>query len=202
MTPNETARPIPPTGTASTAEVAAGTLAGTPVGTWTIDPMHTAVTFAVRHLMSKVRGRFTDVEGSISLGATAAETRVEATIAIGSIDTGVQLRDEDLRSPNFFDSNHFPSMRFQSGQVTEDESGAKMIGTLTIRDTARDVVLDVTFLGLDETGLQGEPRIGFVGRTTLRRSDFGVGHGPVEGGKVVVGDRVDVELDVEAYLRF
>jgi polyisoprenoid-binding protein YceI len=66
---------------------------------------------------------------------------------------------------------------------------------------SRRLLLDVEFLGLDETGLQGEPRIGFVGRTTLHRSDFGVGQGPIEGGKVVIGDVVDIELDVEAYLQ-
>lgn len=181
--------------------VVAGALAGTPVGTWNIDPMHSAVTFAVRHLMSKVTGRFTDVEGRILLGSAAAATRVEATIAMASIATGVPMRDEDLRSPNFFDSARFPTMRFEGSEVTEDESGIRMAGTLTIRDVTQAIVLDVEFLGLDETGLQGEPRIGFVGRTTLYRSDFGVGQGPIDGGKVVVGDAVHIELDVEAYLQ-
>ena len=181
--------------------VTEGALAGTPTGTWLIDPMHTAATFAVRHLMSKVRGRFNDVQGQIVLGATPAACQIEATIAMASIDTGVSMRDEDLRSVNFFDSARFPTMHFASGTITEDGSDIQMAGRLTIRDMTRDVVLDVQFRGFDETGLQGEPRIGFVGRTTLRRSDFGVGERPIGGGKVVVGDTVEVELDVEAYLK-
>jgi polyisoprenoid-binding protein YceI len=183
-----------------TSGIAGGALAGTPTGTWSIDPMHTSVTFAVRHLMSTVRGRFNDVDGRIVLGEAPSSCRVEATISAASIDTGTPMRDEDLRSPNFFDAARFPTLRFRSGEITEDASGIRMAGELTIRDTTRAVVLDVEFLGHDETGLQGEPRIGFVARTTLRRSEFGVGEGRVEGSKVVVGDRVEVVLDVEAYL--
>lgn len=195
-----TGEPSSPEAPAAAGGVSSGTLAGTPTGTWSIDPMHTAMTFAVRHLMSKVRGRFSDVEGQIVLGDSPASCRVEATIVMASVDTGTPMRDEDLRSPNFFDAARFPTMRFESGEITEDGSGIQMAGNLTIRDITREVLLDVEFLGLDETGLQGEPRIGFVGRTTLRRSDFGVGEGPIEGGKVVIGDPVDIELDVEAYL--
>ena len=195
-----TTEPSPPEAPAADG-VSTGALAGIPAGTWTIDPMHTAVTFAVRHLMSKVRGRFSDVDGRVVLGDAPASCRVEATIAMASVDTGTPMRDEDLRSPNFFDVARFPTMRFVSGEVTEDGSDIRMAGSLTIRDTTREVLLDVEFLGLDETGLQGEPRIGFVGRTTLRRSDFGVGEGPIEGGKVVIGDPVEIELDVEAYLQ-
>lgn len=183
--------------------VSGGALTGTPTGMWLIDPMHTAVTFAVRHLMSRVRGRFNDVQGHIVLGDTPAVCRVEATIAMASVDTGVSMRDEDLRSVNFFDSTRFPTMHFSSGTISEDGSDIQMAGRITIRDITRDVVLEVQFRGFDENGLQGEPRIGFVGRTTLRRSDFGVGVGedPIGGGKVVVGDTVEVELDVEAYLK-
>jgi polyisoprenoid-binding protein YceI len=79
------------------------------------------------------------------------------------------------------------------------DSRITLVGDLTIRDVTRSVTVDVEFLGLDETGLQGEPRIGFTGRTTVRRSDFNVGESSVEGNKVVVGDAVTVELDVEAF---
>lgn len=200
MTDSQIAGEQPSTGEVGAAGVAGGALAGTATGTWTIDPMHTSVTFAVRHLMSRVRGRFSEVEGRVVLGKAPLPSRVEATIAMASVDTGTPMRDEDLRSPSFFDAARFPTMRFESREITEDSSGIRMTGELTIRDTTREVLLDVEFLGLDETGLQGEPRIGFVGRTTLHRSDFGVGEGPIEGGKVVIGDLVEVELDVEAYL--
>lgn len=200
MTDNRTITETSPPEASAAGGVSSGALARTPTGTWTIDPMHTAVTFAVRHLMSKVRGRFSDVNGQVVLGEAPASCRVEATIATASVDTGTPMRDEDLRSANYFDATRFPTMRFVSGEITEDGSGIHMAGNLTIRDITREVLLEVEFLGLDETGLQGEPRIGFVGRTTLRRSEFGVGEGPIEGGKIVIGDPIDVELDVEAYL--
>jgi polyisoprenoid-binding protein YceI len=177
-------------------------LARIPSGTWTIDPMHSSVTFSVRHLMSKVRGRFSDVEGHIVVGPAPSSCSVEASIATASVDTGTQLRDDDLRSPTFFDSARFPAMRFASTQVTAegDEGSFTLVGELTIRDVTRPVTLECEFLGLDESGLQGEPRIGISGRTTVRRSDFKVGASSVEGSKVVVGDSVLVELDIEAYL--
>ena len=91
-------------------------------------------------------------------------------------------------------------MEFASTEITVVDSRITLVGDLTIRDVTRSVTIDVEFLGLDETGLRGEPRIGFTGRTTVRRSDFNVGESPVEGNKVVVGDAVAVELDVEAFL--
>lgn len=162
--------------------------------------MHTAVTFSVRHLMSKVRGRFNDVDGQVGLGESPGSWSVEASIAMASVDTGVPMRDEDLRSQNFFDTARFPSMRFVSTGVAEDTSGVRVLGDLTIRDITRRVPIEVEFLGVDESGLQGEPRIGFSGRATVRRSDFGVGERSVQGSKVVVGDTVTIELDVEAFL--
>lgn len=181
--------------------LADGLLAGTQGHTWRIDPMHTAVTFSVRHLMSKVRGRFNDVDGQVRLlSESPGSWSVEASIAMASVDTGVPMRDEDLRSENFFDAARFPSMRFVSTEVTEDSSGFRVVGDLTIRDVTQQVPIEVEFLGVDESGLQGEPRIGFSGRATVRRSDFGVGDSSVQGSKVVIGDAVTIELDVEAFL--
>jgi polyisoprenoid-binding protein YceI len=169
-------------------------------GTWRIDPMHSAVTFSVRHLMSKVRGRFNDVDGQIRVGEAPGSWSVEASIAMDSVDTGTPMRDDDLRSENFFDVARFPSMRFVSTEVTDDTSGIHVVGDLTIRDTTRPVPVEVEFLGVDESGLQGEARLGLSGRATVRRSDFGVGARSVQGSKVVVGDDVTVELDIEAFL--
>ncbi len=185
----------------SSRPVTHGLPAGMRAGIWGIDPMHTAVTFSVRHLMSKVRGRFNDVDGQIRLAESPGSWSVEASIAMGSVDTGVPMRDEDLRSGNFFDVARFPSMRFVSTEVSEDTSGFQVLGDLTIRDITRQVPIEVEFLGVDESGLQGEPRVGFSGRATVRRSDFGVGESAVQGSKVVVGDAVTIELDVEAFLQ-
>jgi polyisoprenoid-binding protein YceI len=183
----------------STAE---NVLAQIPSGTWTIDHMHTSVTFSVRHLMSKVRGRFNEVDGQILVGQPLSSCSVEASIATASVDTGTQMRDDDLRSPNFFDSARFPVMRFASTQIAAegDDTTFTLAGDLTIRDIAQPVTLACEFLGLDQTGLQGEPRIGLSGRTSIRRSDFKVGASAIEGSKVVVGDTVRIELDIEAFL--
>jgi polyisoprenoid-binding protein YceI len=183
-----------------TSTVADAVLAGVATGTWRIDPAHSSVTFSVRHLMGKVRGRFGDVDGRIAVGRSLASCAVEASIATASVDTGTQMRDDDLRSAKFFDAARFPSMRFASTGITGADTGIALVGDLTIRDVTRPVTVDAEFLGLDEAGLQGEPRIGFSGRTTVRRSDFGVGDSPVEGSRVVVGDAVTVELDLQAFL--
>jgi polyisoprenoid-binding protein YceI len=185
--------------TSTAAEVV---LARIPSGTWKIDAMHSAVTFSVRHLMSKVRGRFSEVDGQIVVGQALSSCSVEASIATASVDTGTRMRDDDLRSPNFFDSARFPDMTFASTQIAAagDETRFTLGGVLTIRDVTRPVTIECEFLGLDETGLQGEPRLGISGRTSVRRSDFKVGASSVEGSKVVVGDAVVVELDIEAFL--
>lgn len=178
-----------------------GALAGTPAGTWRIDPMHSSATFSVRHLMSTVRGRFREVAGRIEIGPGQRDCRTSATLRADSVDTGVPMRDEDLCSVGFLDAERHPDLTFASTALEEDADGAlTIVGDLTIRGSTREVRLAAEFLGFDETGLQGEPRIGFAARTTIRRSDFGVGEGAVEGSKLVVGDSVTIELDVEAAL--
>jgi polyisoprenoid-binding protein YceI len=181
--------------------IAAGTLGGAPTGTWRIDPAHSSVSFSVRHLMSKVRGRFRDVEGRIGIRPDLADCSVSASIAVTSVDTGTPQRDDDLRSDRFFRAGEHPKMTFESTAVDAGTDGTgTVVGDLTIRGITRQVRLEAEFLGLDATGLQGEPRIGFAARTTIRRSDFHVGERSAEGSKVVVGDTVAVELDVEAHL--
>ena len=181
--------------------LAGGTLAGTPKGTWRIDPAHSSVSFSVRHLMSKVRGRVREIEGSLTIGASLLDCRASASMRADSVDTGVPQRDDDLRSSSFLDVEQHPDVTFESSAVEEGADGLlTIVGDLTVRGVTREVRLDAEFLGLDETGLQGEQRIGFAARTTFRRSDFGVGEGAVEGSKLVVGDTVTIELDVEAAL--
>jgi polyisoprenoid-binding protein YceI len=175
-------------------------LGGAPVGSWVIDPAHSSVTFSVRHLMSKVRGRFTEVSGRIEVGATLDACKATASVATASVDTGTAMRDDDLRSDGFFDAKTYPELTFTTVAVTGDTGRLTVVGDLTIRGITQEVTLDAEFLGLDEAGLQGEPRIGFSARTRVRRTDFGVGEGAVEGSRIVVGDDVDIELDVEAAL--
>jgi polyisoprenoid-binding protein YceI len=174
-------------------------LDGVPAGTWIIDPAHSAIGFSVRHLMGKVRGTFEELTGFVTTAERPSDCSATATIAMNSVNTGVRMRDDDLRSANFFDVDRHPDMIFESTGLTVNDGRPELCGKLTIRGITRDVAMEVEFLGLDETGLQGEQRIGFSATTTIRRSDFGVGAAE-EGPKVIVGDKVTVQLDIQAVL--
>jgi polyisoprenoid-binding protein YceI len=170
-------------------------------GTWTIDPAHTTVSFAVRHLMSRVRGTFSDVSGQIITGPDLSGSTAAAIIAVSSVSTGNQMRDDHLRSADFFDAERYPVMRFASRRLHRTDKGWVLSGELTIRDVTHPVDLEVEFLGTDPTGLQGESRIGFSARTAVRRRDFGITFGlAADGTKIVVADKVDIILDVEAFI--
>jgi polyisoprenoid-binding protein YceI len=171
-----------------------------PVGTWTIDPMHSSIGFSVRHLMGKVRGTFEEFTGHMTTAEEPTDCSATATISMNSVNTANRMRDDDLRSVNFFDVDQHPEMTFESTGLTLNEGLLELPGKLTIRGITRDVALDVEFLGLDETGLQGEQRIGFSATTTIRRSDYGVGAAAGEGQKIVVGDKVTIQLDLQAAL--
>ena len=168
--------------------------------TWNIDATHSTIGFSIRHMVfSKVRGRFLKYTGAIQLDDDLAKSWVEVTIDAASIDTGTAQRDTHLRSADFFDAERFPELRFRSTRV--DDGGGdrlRVTGDLTIRDVAREVVLDVEPAG---RGMDpwGNERIGFVARTSLDRKDFGLKWNQVlEAGGVLVGDRVDLELDIQA----
>lgn len=169
--------------------------------TYTIDGAHSTAEFSVKHMMiSSVKGVFRDVVGHLQIDETAPErSSVEATIAIASVDTGVQMRDDDLRSANFFDAERFPVMTFRSRGVEQvDEETWKVRGDLTIRDVTLPVILETAFGGRI-AGFDGAERLGFTAETTINRKDFGLNYNAVlETGGVVVGDRVKVSLHIEA----
>lgn len=169
-----------------------------PPGTWVIDAAHTVVGFAARHLMSRVRGTFSEVSGRLVTAEDPAGSSVTATVGMASINTGNQMRDDHLRSADFFDVERMPTMTFAGTGVRENGEGWILTGDLTIKGVTRPVDLDVEFLGLDPTGAQGEPRVGFSATTVINRRDFGVTWG-LDAPKLVVGDKIDITLDVEAY---
>jgi polyisoprenoid-binding protein YceI len=169
-------------------------------GTWTIDPAHTAVSFSVRHLMTRVRGTFSEVSGQIVTGANPSGSTATAVIGVSSVSTGTQMRDDHLRSPDFFDAERYPAMTFSSRALRPADGGWLLSGELTIREVTRPVELEVDFLGTDPTGLQGESRIGFSARATISRRDFGITFGLAPDAKIVVADKVDIILDVQAFL--
>ena len=168
--------------------------------TWNIDASHSTIGFAIRHMVfSKVRGRFLKFTGAIQLDDDLAKSWVEVAIDAASIDTGTAQRDNHLRSADFFDVEKFPELRFRSTRV-EDAGGGRLrvIGELTIRDATREVALDAEPAGRGKDPW-GNERIGFVARTSIDRKDFGLAWNQLlEAGGVLVGDRVDIELDVQA----
>jgi polyisoprenoid-binding protein YceI len=172
-----------------------------PVGPWIIDPMHSSIGFSVRHLMGKVRGTFEEFTGQLRIAEQPSDCSATATISVRSINTANRIRDDDLRSANFFDADQYPELSFESSGLTVYDGGLELTGKLTIRGITRDVTLEAEFLGLDETGLQGEQRIGISATTTIRRSDYDVGAVAGEGQKIVVGDKISIRLDLQAVLQ-
>lgn len=166
---------------------------------WTIDPAHTGVEFAVRHLMiSTVKGRFATVAGTVTTGDDLTAAVVDITIDAASIDTREPQRDAHLRSADFLEVETFPSLTFRSRTV-ERVSGDdyKVVGDLTIHGVTRQVTLDVTSFGtlLDPWGNE---KAGFSATTKIKRSDYGlVWNVALEAGGVVVGDEVKIAIETE-----
>lgn len=164
---------------------------------WQIDASHSDISFRIRHFMSRVRGTFTQWSGTITGDpADWSGGSVTVTIQAASIDTRQERRDADLRSDNFFDVAKYPTITFQSTKVEMQDSTIRISGDLTIRGVTRPVVLEGTYLGL----MAGSrPRIGFDARTTINRVDYGVTwNRVVEGGGVMLGDDVEIEIGIEA----
>jgi len=168
---------------------------------WNIDATHSGINFSIRHMVvSKVRGRFAKYSGTIDLhGDDLTRSVVEATIDASSIDTGTPQRDAHLRSPDFFDVETFPELRFRSERIEKvDDVHYRVVGDLTIRDITRTISLDVEYGGRAKDPW-GNERMGFIAKTSLERKEFGLKWNQVlEAGGVLVGDRVDIELEVQA----
>jgi polyisoprenoid-binding protein YceI len=173
-----------------------------PAGTWTIDPSHSEVSFSVRHLMvAKVRGTFERFEGTLTIAEDPLASSVEASIDLASINTRDEQRDGHLRSPDFFETETYPTMTFRSTSVTPDGDDFKVIGDLTLKGTTRQVELDLEFNGVHPDPWGGT-RAGFSAETEISRKDFGVDFEvPMDGPGVVVGDKIKVMLEIEAALQ-
>jgi polyisoprenoid-binding protein YceI len=170
---------------------------------WAIDASHSTAEFAVKHMMvSTVKGRFKNVSGTLSIDETNPDrSSIEAAIDVASVDTGVEQRDEHLRSDDFFNAAQYPQIMFRSTGVSGKEDAWKLEGDLTIRDVTRPVVLDVEFEGRGKDAYGGE-RAGFTATTKINRKDFGINwNGLIEAGGVVVADAVKITLNIEAVLQ-
>lgn len=171
------------------------------VGTWTIDPGHAEVAFIGRHFMlTKVRGRFTDVTGTIRLADDPADSTVDVTIGMASVSSGSNDRDAHLRSPDFFDIERFPTASFRSTSVEWRGTHAKVAGLLTIVDVTNPVVLEVDVLG-SVIDTNGSPRAVFSALTEVDREDWGLTWNvALEAGGVLVSKKVRIEIELEAVL--
>lgn len=174
---------------------AVSAMAAGQTGTWQIDPNHSAAQFSVRHLsVSTVRGAFTKVSGSaIYDAAEPSKDSLDVTIDASSIDTRVQMRDNDLRSPNFLDVQKYPTITFKSRQAKAAGAGKlQIVGDLTIHGVTKEVVLDVDGPSAQIKDPWGNQRIGASATTKINRNDFGVKSLPG-----VVGDDISITIDTE-----
>ncbi len=172
-----------------------------PAGTWKVDPAHSSVAFEVKHMMiSTVRGHFRVFDGTLEAAEDdPAHSRAWGSIDVASIDTGNAERDEHLRSPDFFDADRYPEIRFESTRVAHVEGGTYNVwGNLTIKDVTREVEMTATVegAGQDPWGIE---RVGIAIRGEIDRTDFGLNfQQKLAGGKMLVGEQVRIRIDVSA----
>ncbi len=171
-------------------------------GTWDIDPSHSSVEFSVRHMMfSKVKGRFGSFRGTIVIGDEPEESSVEATVDVASIDTGDENRDAHLRSAEFLDVENHPQMTFVSRAVRREGDHYVVAGDLMLRGVTRPVELELELNGIGSDPFGGT-RAGFSATTELSRKEFGLEWNvALETGGVLVGDKVQVSLEIQASRR-
>jgi polyisoprenoid-binding protein YceI len=177
------------------------TATGGAVSTWRIDPSHSTVEFAVKHMMiSSTKGRFSDFSGEINLDENdLANSTVNVSINVVSIDTHDEKRDEHLRSADFFDAENHPVMTFVSKQVRpKGDDEFEVVGDLTIRGITREVVLKAEREGMG-TSPWGNEVAAYTAKTEIDRKDFGlVWNVALETGGILVGDKVKLNLEIEA----
>lgn len=163
-------------------------------GRWTLDNLHSSVSFAIRHLgLAKVRGRFSEFDAVLIVGDTPEDVRVEATIAVASIDTGIADRDDHVRSPEFLDVENHPTITFRSTRVGGTGEDWQLEGEATIAGVTRPITFDVEFGGTSDA--LGRLQAGFSTSGQVSRKDFGLDFGPVANAGL--GDVVKFDLDLE-----
>jgi polyisoprenoid-binding protein YceI len=172
-----------------------------PAGTWEVDPSHSSVAFEVKHMMiATVRGHFSEFDGRlIAAEDDPANSKAYGTVKTASIDTGNADRDAHLRGPDFFDSERYPEMRFETTRIQHAGGGLyKVTGDLTIKETTREVTVDVTVEGA-ATDPWGNERVGLAIRGTIDRTEFGLTwQQKLAAGGMLVGEQVKIVIDVSA----
>jgi polyisoprenoid-binding protein YceI len=171
-----------------------------PTGTWKVDPTHSRVGFAVKHLgIATVRGTFKEFEGTLEIGEDLTTAKAYGTVKTASVDTNEPSRDEHLRNSDFFDVDKHPEITFESTRIeAAGDDELKVTGDLTINGVTNEVVLDVE-IGGTEVDPWGNDRVGLEATGQISRSDYGIKFNMALGsGNVAVGDKVKLSLDVSA----
>jgi polyisoprenoid-binding protein YceI len=184
------------TATGSTAR----TRSAVPTGTWRVDPVHSSVQFAVKHMgIATVRGKFTRFEGTLEVGEDLSSSRAYGKVDVSSIDTDEPDRDAHLRSADFFDVEHYPEITYESTRVVPlDSDSSTVYGNLTMHGVTKEVRLEVVVDGTD-TDPWGNERVGLSASGVLKRSDFDMKFNQALGsGNMLVGDKVNISLDISA----
>jgi polyisoprenoid-binding protein YceI len=188
------------TATATPTDVATR-IPGYIAGRWAIDQVHSDISFTVRHMMvSKVRGHFRDFEGEIVTAADPRNSRLTATIQVASVDTNNEMRDNHVRSGDFFDVANHATATYRSTGVVEKDGEYVLEGDLTLKGVTKELPLRLEINGFGPDP-QGGVRSGFTARGTLNRNDFGVNLATVMNGVVVLGDNIDLTVEIEAVLQ-
>ena len=167
-------------------------------GTWNLDPTHTAISFTVRHMMlSKVRGKFSEFTAEVTIADDPLQSSLVAEVQMASIDTGNDDRDQHLRTNDFFDIENHPTMTLRSAGFEGSGSDYTMHAELTVRGVTKHVDFDFEFTGVGQDPW-GNTRAGFTATATINRKDFGIEwNAPLETGGVLVGDKVQIEIDTQ-----
>jgi len=177
------------------------TIPGLVSGTYALDTAHTEIGFTVRHLMTKVRGTFQEFSGEIVVKDSLEESTANVSIELASVHTRNEQRDGHLRSGDFFDAENSPKMTFVSTALKAEGDDYILAGDLTIKDVTKPVELAFEFLGVEQNAY-GQTILGFEASTSISRKEFGIDFNvPLEGGKLLIGDKVDIHLDIQAALQ-
>ena len=168
-------------------------------GTWTIDPAHSSVEFVVRHMgLSKVRGRFDAFTASLQVGDELTDSTLTAEVEMASVSTGNDDRDQHLQSTDFFDTEANPNMVFVSKRIEGGDGEYVATGDLTINGVTREVAFDVEFNGTETFPMDQSLHAGFSATCSISRKDFGVEFEvPLGADKVMIGDKVSIELEAQ-----
>jgi polyisoprenoid-binding protein YceI len=170
-----------------------------PAGTYEMDPHHTSAEFVARHMFTKVRGAFPEIEGTIHFAEKPEDSTVEVELQTGTLSTNSEMRDEHLRGDDFFSVETYPTISFKSTAVRVDGVDFELDGDLTVRDVTKPVTLKGEFLGWGKD-MGGKPRIFAEAKTTVEREDWGLNWNmAVEASGILVGKKVDLELQVQAF---